>query len=672
VPDPYRWLEDARSPEVQAWMKAQDDLTRAAISALPDREAIAGRLKELVYVDGRSVPLSRGGRLFFMHRRASEEKAVLYYREGRTGDDRVLLDPNGWSEDGSASLQGFSVSWDGRRIAYKRSENNSDEATMHVLDIDTGTLSAIDVIPGAKYAQASWTPAGDGFYYVHLPVDASIPVDARPGYADVRFHALGTDPATDVIVRQRTGDPTKFVGGWVSRDGRWLFAEVAHGWRSTDVYFRDLQAESRGGEGAWTTLAEGNDAQYSVTAHDGRFYVSTNEGAPKWRVFVVDPARPERAAWKEIVAERADATLEAAQIIGGMFALTYLKDVTSRLELHDLDGRLVREVALPAIGSAGFAGDPDEDDAYYAFETFNYPSEIHSFSVKSGADAVWFKLEVPVDPTAYVVEQIFITSKDGTRIPMFVVRGKSTPRDGTAPALLTGYGGFNSSETPSFRKSIFPWLERGGIYAVANLRGGGEYGEAWHRAGMKHEKQHTFDDFEAAAEALIAAKLTSADRLVVQGGSNGGLLVGAALVQRPGLFRVVICQVPLLDMVRYHLFGSGRTWISEYGSAEDAADFRTLFAYSPYHHVAAGAAYPSVLFDSADSDDRVDPLHARKMAAALQAASSGGPVLLRIERNAGHGGADLQRAFVERYADEYAFALAEIRKVGGSIDGLPR
>ncbi len=676
VPDPYRWLEDARSAEVQAWMQSQDDLTRAKLATLPERDAIAARLKELIYIDGRGVPLARGGRLFYMHRRAAQEKAVLYVRplasegsggpEAETeGEARALLDPNLWSTDGSASLHGWSISWDGRKVAYNRSENNSDEATMHVLDVDSGEVSARDVIAGTKYASASWTPEGDGFYYVRLPVDPSIPTDARPGFAEVRFHALGTDPATDPLVREKTGDPKTFVSGWVSKDGRWLFSDVAHGWSSNDVYFRDRSDPAA--RDRWTPLAQGKDALYSVLSFRGRFYVVTNEGAPQWRIFVVDPARPEREAWTEIVPERADATLASAKILGGRLALTYLKDVTSRLELRDLDGGFVREVTLPALGSADLYGDADEDAAYYSFETFNYPTEIHAYSIASGVDAIWFKLTIPIDRAAVEVEQIIFRSKDGTRVPMFVVHAKSTPRDGTAPTILTGYGGFSAAETPGFRKAIFPWLERGGVYAFAALRGGSEYGEAWHRAGMLHAKQNVFDDFAAAAEALVAAKITSPERLAIQGGSNGGLLVGAALTQHPALFRVVVCAVPLLDMVRYHLFGSGRTWISEYGSADDEADFRTLHAYSPYHHVTPDTAYPAVLFDAADSDDRVDPLHARKMAAALQEASAGGPVLLRIERNAGHGGADLQRAWVERYADVYAFALAEIRRPGSAM-----
>jgi prolyl oligopeptidase len=664
VRDPYRWLEDGKSPEVQAWLAAQDKLARAKLDALPDRAAILARLKELSYVDSQTTPVSRGGRLFYTRRAGTQEKSVLYFRSGKAGAEHLLIDPSTWSTDGSSSLHEWSVSWDGKRIAYKRSENNSDEATMYVMEVDTGKVSTVDVIPGAKYAYASWLPTNDGFYYTRLPVDPSIPVDARPGYREVRFHKLGADPAKDELVHDKTGDPTLQIGGWVSRDGHWLFFQLDHGWRSNDLAFRDLR---KPGSKGWTNIIQGTDALYDVTAYKDRFYVHTNDGAPNWRVFAVDPAHPERAAWKEIVAERPDATLDGMLITGGTLALTYLKDVTSRVELHDLGGKLIREVPLPALGSAELSGDADQDEAFYSFETYNYPSEIHSLSVKKGNDSVWFKLKVPADPSAYVVEQLFFQSKDGTRVPMFVVRGKSTPRDGSAPAYLTGYGGFNSSETPTFRKGIFPWLERGGIYAVANMRGGGEYGEGWHRAGMKHDKQHVFDDFEAAAEALVKEKLTSADRLVAFGASNGGLLMGAVLTQRPDLFRAVICAVPLLDMVRYQMSGSGRTWTSEYGSADDEADFRALYAYSPVHHVTPGTPYPSVLMDTADSDDRVDPMHARKMAAALQAASSGGPVLLRVEHNSGHGGADLVRALVERQADWYAFALSEIRKTGATM-----
>jgi prolyl oligopeptidase len=671
VRDPYRWLEDAKSPEVQSWVKAEDDLTRKKLAALPDREGILARLKDFAYVETAHPPIQRGTRFFYGRRSGTQEKTVLYWREGKKGPEKVLLDPNTWSKDGSSSLRDWSVSWDGKRVAYTVSENNADEATMHVADVATGQVSKVDVIPGARYATAAWTGKGNGFYYTRLPVDASIPADQRPGYAEVRYHALGADPAKDELVHEKTGDPTTFSGTATSKDGRWLFYFVSHGPRALDVFFRDLTRPAQ--EKTWTPLAVGRDAQFDVNDYKGKFYVRTNENAPHWSIFEVDPAHIERTAWKEIVPQRSDANLLEFEIVGGKLVLHYVKDVQSHLEIHDLSGKLVREVALPAIGTVTLAAerapgpDPDQDDFYYPFETFNYPPEIHETSIGKGGDSVWFKTKVPVDPSAFVVEQLFAPSKDGTKVPLFIVHGKTTPRDGTAPTYLTGYGGFSVSELPVFNKGIFPWLERGGVYVLANLRGGGEYGEEWHRAGMKHQKQNVFDDFIAAAEFLIQQKVTSPEHLAIVGGSNGGLLVGAALTQRPELFRAVVCAVPLLDMVRYHLFGSGRTWIEEFGTAEKEDDFRALYAYSPYHHVQPGTPYPSVLLDSADSDDRVDPLHARKMAALLQADSTGGPVLLRIERNSGHGGADLVRAWVDRTADRYAFLLAEMKKQGSSM-----
>ncbi|MGK4001010.1 prolyl oligopeptidase family serine peptidase [Sorangium sp. So ce1036] len=657
IADPYRWLEDGASPEVQEWMRDQDAFTRAELARLPERDAIASRLKQLFYVDAVSAPRHRRGRYFVSRRHATKEKSIVYWKQGKSGEERPLLDPNSWSADGSLSLGGWHVSWDGKNVAYKVQKNNSDEATLHVMDVATGKRSEADVIEGAKYAYASWTPSGDGFYYVWLPTDPSIPAADRPGYAEVRFHRLGEDPAKDRIVRGRTGDPRTFLGASLSKDGRFLVLTVSHGWTSMDVYFRDLRKP--GGEARDTPLAVGSDAHYLVEVYKDRFYVHTDEGAPHGRVFEVDPDRPERAAWKEIVPERPDATLESVSIVGGHLALSYLKDASSRVEIRALDGKLVRELPLPGIGTVGGPiGLPDEDDAYFSFDSFTSPQEIYATSIRTGKTELYARVEVPVDPSPYVVEQAFFPSKDGTRISMFIVRRKDMEKDGSARALLYGYGGFQISQTPSFIASMYPWLERGGVYAVANLRGGGEYGEAWHRDGMLLKKQNVFDDFIAAAEHLVREGYTRPERLAIQGGSNGGLLVGAALTQRPELFGAVLCGVPLLDMVRYHLFGSGKTWISEYGSSDDPEQFKALHAYSPYHRIEAGTRYPAILLLSADSDDRVDPMHARKFAAALQAASAGGPVLLRIERNAGHGGADLVKAAVEKGADQLAFALA--------------
>jgi prolyl oligopeptidase len=658
VEDPYRWLEDGKSPEVLAWMKAEDDLCRGELKKYPERDAIAARLKELFYVDSLGAPRHRGDRYFYTRRHAAKEKAVVYWKKGKTGTEKVLFDPNEWSKDGSVSLGGWSASWDGKLVAYQVHHNNSDEATLHVMDVATGKVSDVDVIEGGKYAYASWTPKGDGFYYTWLTTDPAVKEADRPGYAEIRFHKLGEDPKHDRTIRERTADPSTFLSTYLSRDGHWLIVTVEHGWTAQDVFFADMRAPSHG-KPDLHPLSVGKKAHYAVDAHGDRFYVTTDEDAPHSRVFVVDPKTPERAAWKEIVPERADAILEGAGVIGGKLALSYLKDVQSRLEIRDLDGKHLHEVALPGPGTMGGpTGRDDEDEAYFSFESFTTPSEVFELSMKTGATKLYSKVAVPVDPTPYGVEQVFYPSKDGTRISMFLVHRKDLKKDGRSRALLWGYGGFQISQTSHFAASIYPWLERGGIYAVPNLRGGSEYGEEWHKHGMLLEKQNVFDDLFGAAEYLVKEGYTKPDRLAVYGGSNGGLLTGAAIVQRPDLFSAVISAVPLLDMVRYHKVGAGGTWVQEYGSAEDPEQFKALHAYSPYHHVRTGTKYPPLLLLSADSDDRVDPMHARKFAAAMQAASAGGPVLLRVEKNSGHGGADLLRAEVEKGADRYAFLLS--------------
>jgi prolyl oligopeptidase len=657
IADPYRWLEDGKSDEVRTWTEDQDAFARARLSKLPGRAAMADRLKELFYVESTGIPHHLGNRWFYPRRDAGKEKAAIYWREGRTGKEAVLLDPNAWSADGSVSLGVWVVSYDGKRVAYTVKSNNSDEATLYVMDVPTGKKSDVDVIEGAKYAWPSWVPSGKGFYYTRLPPPGAVPVADRPGYAEVRFHRLGSDPKNDPLVHEKTGDPKTFINATIGKDGRWLIATIEHGWTSTDVYFQDVRSRIP----AWRPLIVGKDARYDVSVDGDRFYVWTNEGAPKYRVFRVDPSHPERGEWKEIVPERTDATLENVSLVGHRLSLAYLKDVVSRIEVRDEDGHLVREVELPTLGSAsGLSGEVDDELAYYSFQSFTHPTEIFETNVTSGKTSSWYKLKVPVDPSKYDVDQLFATSKDGTRVPFFVVHAKDLQKDEGTPTILYGYGGFQSAQTPIFSSSIFPWLEHGGIWVTANLRGGSEYGEEWHRHGMRREKQNVFDDYFAVAEELFRQRFTRPAKLAALGGSNGGLLVGAAVTQRPDLFRVALCSVPLLDMLRYHQFGSGKTWMAEYGSPEDAEDFAALYAYSPYHHVTKGTKYPATLLLSADSDDRVDPMHARKFAAALQWASTGGPVLLRVEKHAGHGGADLVRAAVEKTADEYAFALDQM------------
>jgi prolyl oligopeptidase len=666
VADPYRWLEDEKAPEVKSWMAAQDAFARAALAKLPGREALMKRLKQLYYVDSVYAPAHRGTRYFYRRTHADREKGVWYWREGENGKETVLLDPNTMSKDGTVSIGVVVPSWDGKFVAYSTKANNSDEATLHVMEVATGKDQPVDTIEGAKYAGPSWTPDASGFYYTWIPpLSKEVTVADRPGFAELRYHALGTDPAKDRVVHPATKNPQTFLGGGISRDGHWLFVYVQHGWNSTDVYFRD----ARGKDQTWKPLAVGIDAQFEVEAYQDRFYVKTNWKAPRWRVLVADPKKPAMEAWKEIVPQSPDgAVLDDVSIVGGQLALAWMKNAASQLELRTLEGKPVRTIGLPTVGTASnLFGLPEDDTAYFTFVSFTQPMQVWKTSVKTGEKSIWAEVKLPIDTTPYTVEQVKYPSKDGTMVSMFIVHRKDLKKDGSTPLILGGYGGFNVSITPSFQSGLYPWLEAGGAYATPNLRGGGEYGEEWHKAGMGAKKQNVFDDFIAAAEYLVKEGYTKPERLAIRGGSNGGLLVGAALTQRPDLFRAVICAVPLLDMVRYHLSGSGKTWIPEYGSAEDPAQAKTLYAYSPYHHVKPGTKYPAVLLMSADADDRVDPMHARKMAAALQAASTSGlPVLLRIEPHSGHGGADLVKQAVEQSADSYAF-LMDILGLKGPI-----
>jgi prolyl oligopeptidase len=660
ISDPYRWLEDEAAPEVQAWMTAQDDYARGVLARSPERDAWVERLKQVFYFDAVSAPLHRGGRYFYSRKHADKEKVVVYWKLGETGAEQVLFDPNEWSEDGAVGLGSWSPSWDGKRVAYSMKENNSDESVTRIRDVDAGG-DLPDAIEGTKYAMPSWTPDARGFYYVWVPpIGGAVTIADRPGFAELRYHEVGSPVADDPVIHPATGSAETFLGGEISRDGRWLIAAIQHGWNSSDIYLKD----ARDPAAPWTALVEGIDANFEVDVWRDRFYVTTNDGAPRNRVFLVDPAHRERAAWQEIVPE-SEATLERAQIVGDHLVLTYLRNAASELEIRSLTGELVRKVALPPLGTTGgILGNPEDDDGYIGYSSFTEPSVIYRTSIATGETTEWARIALPIETAELTAEQVFFSSKDGTRISMFILARRGTRRDGARPTLLTGYGGFSVSMTPAFASSRAVWLERGGVIAIPNLRGGGEYGEDWHRAGMLLVKQNVFDDFLAAAEYLVAEKWTSPAHLAISGGSNGGLLVGAAVTQRPDLFKAVICAVPLLDMLRYHLFGSGKTWVPEYGSAEDEAQFKALFQYSPYRvAVEAGArAYPAVLLDSADHDDRVDPMHARKLAAVLQVdQTSDAPILLRIERNSGHGGADLVKQQVERSADQMAWLESLLR-----------
>ncbi len=662
VADPYRWLEDGNAKEVKTWLRMNDAYTRVHLESLPQREWLKKRLTELSYLETISSPTRRGKRFFFNRRHKDKEKAVYYWREGKDGEAKVLIDPNALSEDGSTAIRSVSPSFDGKWAAYKKSVNNSDEATMHVMNVATGKDSAIDVIDDAKYAWADWHPDGSGFYYVSLPPKGAVPTADRPGEAQVKFHKLGTSQKDDVLVHDKTGDPQTFVGPQISRDGNFLFFYKWHGWAKNDIYFKDLRKTGHHEHTSWQPFAVGHDAKFDVYVWKGKIFVRTNLNAPRFKLYVVDPAKPELAAWKEIVAEKKDAVLDDFSILGDHLALRYMVNASSRVDVADLEGKVLRSITLPGIGSVyGPSGNPEDDTAYYGFASYVMPTNVYETSMKTGASKLWFELEVPIDPSPLLVEQVFYSSKDQTKVSMFIVRQKDMPRDGSTPVLLTGYGGFDVSMTPSFIASYFPWLEKGGAVAIPNLRGGGEYGEEWHKAGMKENKQNVFDDFIAAAQYLFDNGYTKSERLAIRGASNGGLLVGAAMVQRPDMFRAVICGVPLLDMVRYHQFESGKTWIGEYGSADDPEAFKYLFAYSPYHHVKEGTKFPAMLMLTADSDDRVDPNHARKFTAAVRWANrSENNILLRVETQSGHGGGDMIKKHVEEWTDIYAFMFDEL------------
>jgi prolyl oligopeptidase len=663
VADPYRWLENAKSHEVIHWMNSEDSLTRSIVSNLPERAALEKRLSELSYVENISPPLHRGAHYFYRRRRPDQEKEVLYYRDTKDGPEHVLIDPNTWTQKGNWALLDWIPSLDGKSVAYTMSQNVTDQCTLHVIDVATGNSSDIDVIPGARYATPSWTPKGDGFYYTWVPTDPAIPDSAMPGYQEVRFHKMGQDPKKDRVLVPHSGHSGEFPTAAVSSDGRWLLLTVSYGWTKNDVYFLDLNSKDAKGTGPpkFTPLVVGKDALYNIREWKDHFYLHTNDGAARWRVMRVDPKHPDVTDWVQVVPEREDVTIDEFTINGDHLILSDLKDASSRIEIRNLDGTDPHEVALPTIGSARYImGSEADPETFFQFESFTTPQEIVELSISDATTKIWARAQVPVDPDAYQVEQVFYPSKDGTKIPMFLTYKKGLQKNGTAAALLTGYGGFQVAMKPYFSPRSYSWLERGGILAVACLRGGNEYGEPWHRAGMLLNKQNVFDDFIAASEYLVREKYTTSRRLAIIGGSNGGLLVGAAMTQKPGLFRAVVCQAPLLDMLRYQIFGSGVTWVPEYGSASDPEQFKALYAYSPYHHVRTGVMYPALLMVSPESDDRVDPMHARKFVAAIQRASTGGPALFELEREASHRGADRIHTTVELSADIYSFLWDQV------------
>ena len=660
VADPYRWLEDLDAPETKAWVEAQNEATFGFLEQIPQREPLRERLTELWNYERYGVPTVRGegdaARTFFFKNDGLQNQSVLYQQRGLDGDPEVLLDPNTLSEDGTVALSLVSYSDSGDRLAYGVSEAGSDWVTIRVRDVATGR-DLDDEVRWVKFSGAAWDKQGAGFYYSRYdaPEDGSA-FEAENRFQKLYYHALGTDQAADVLVYDRPDDADLGVGASVTDDGRFL---VVGTWKGTDpkggLYVKDLQAEAKGEAAPVVELFPAGVADFRVLHNDGStFTVLTDHDAPNKRIVSFDLGSPETMT--TLVPESA-AVLADVEVVGGRMAVEAMEDVKSRLTVHEMDGRLVRTVSLPAPGSvSGLSGQTDGDELFYAFSSFTYPTTIYRANVATGETGVFQAPSVDFDPDAFTAKQVFYTSKDGTRVPMFIVHKKGLALDGNNPTLLYAYGGFNVSITPSFSTANVAWLEMGGIYAVPNLRGGGEYGEAWHEAGMLDRKQNVFDDFIAAAEYLTAEKYTRPEKLAIFGGSNGGLLVGAVTAQRPELFGAAIPAVGVMDMLRFHTFTIGWAWVPEYGSSADPEQFETLYAYSPLHNLADGTAYPATMVTTADTDDRVVPSHSFKYAARLQAAQgSDRPALIRIETRAGHGAGTPTDKQIEAAADRWAF-----------------
>lgn len=664
VKDPYRWLEDGDAPEVQAWTLAQNAVTRRYLEAVPGRDRLAGRIKTLLEVGLVSLPAVRTvrpglHRYFHTKREGAENQPILYARDGAGGADRVLIDPSTLSADATTALDWWYPSLDGTLVAWGHSEQGSEESTLQIRDVATGTDRA-DRIPNTRHASVAWLPGGKAFYYTRYPEPGSVPPGDEKYFRKIFLHVLGDAPKADKLVFGDGLEKTDYPDPQLSPDGRYLVVSVSQGWHRNDVLFRDL---SRGDKGSWVPVAKGFDSLFDAFPRNGQLYLLTNHLAPRYRLVSVDYEHPEPASWREILHEGPDVIEQVALIGSDLFAAT-LHDAATSIERFSLDGASKGKVPLPVLGTAGVSGAWDGDEAFVQFASYVAPPEVTRIDLRSAAGPAvpWDRVGASFSAPGVSVSRMYATSRDGTRIPMFVVQKDGTPRDGTTPTVLYGYGGFNVNQSPAFSASALLTVERGGVWVTAVLRGGGEFGEAWHRAGMLEHKQNVFDDAIACAEKLIAERVTTPGRLAVRGASNGGLLVAALVTQRPDLFRVGTSVVPLTDMLRYERFRIAKLWAPEYGSASDPKQAIALFAYSPYHHVRDGVSYPSMLFSTAESDSRVDPMHARKMAARMQAAQGEAdhPILLRVESRAGHGQGKPVSKLVDQLTDELSFLFHEL------------
>ncbi len=666
IVDPYRWLEDGKSEETNAWVDAQNKFTQLILEKTPGRDKIRERLSSLLEIGSLGTPTPRKGRYFFTKREGTQNQPVLYVRDGLNGKVRVLIDINELAKDGTVALDWFFPSRNGKLLAYGLSRDGSEVSTLSIRDVDTGK-DLSDKIERTRACSLAWLPDDSGFYYTRYPAVGSVPKGNENYYRHVYLHALGRDAKDDPKVFGDGRDPEDWPSISLSPDGKWLGVNVHQGWAKSEVYLAST-ADLR--PGAFSPIAEKIPALFDATVRNDRVYIHTNHKAPRYALFELDPKLPpkdwsDRAKWKEIIPQ-SENKLEAIAAIGEHLIAEYMHDATNRLTIFDRAGKTAGIVIkLPTLGTiAGIGGEADGTELLFGFQSFAVAPSIYRVDLlkkDAGPLELWGRVETPIKADDYVVEQVKYKSKDGTLVPMFLTYKKGVKKDGTNPTLLYGYGGFNISLTPTFATTRFLFLDKGGVLAIANLRGGGEYGEDWHRAGMLDKKQNTFDDFIYAAQYLIDNKITNKDKLAIQGGSNGGLLMGAVTTQRPDLFKCVVCQVPLLDMTRYHKFLIARLWIPEYGDPDKSEDFTWIHKYSPYQKVKEGTAYPAMLITTAASDSRVDPLHARKMAARLQAASIGaGPILLRQETRAGHGAGKPRGLILDEQTDIWSFVLAQL------------
>jgi prolyl oligopeptidase len=665
VADPYRWLEDGDSPDVKAWTDTQNVHTREVLDAIPGRDALKTQVTGLLQLGSVSGPrvsaTKTGNRYFHMKREGTQNQPTLYVRDGQAGKDRVLIDVGALSTDGTSALDWWFPSWDGRFVAWGRSESGSEDSVLHVRDVASGK-DLPDRIDRTRHASVAWLPDGKSFYYSRYPEPGTVPAGEERYHSRIWLHVVGSEPKTDKLVFGEGRDKTDIPQVMISPNGRWLVVRVHMGWDKSEVYLRDLTKTGA----AWSEVAVKIPALFDPDPDDDRLWIKTNDGAPRYKLYAVDYTKLERSAWKEILPEGKD-VLTDVQTLKQDIVATYMHDAASRVERFSLDGKSKGAIALPGIGSAGVFGMNDGDEVFVSFTSYVVPYEVHRLDLKAGSklepwDRVSAKFANGDGDSAIEVKQLFATSKDGARVPMFVIAKKGVKRDGKNPTVIYGYGGFNVNQTPAFSARALTSVQRGAVWVQAVLRGGGEFGEDWHKAGMLEKKQNTFNDLYACAELLFKEKITSADHLGVIGGSNGGLLVAAAVTQHPEMFRVGISLVPLTDMVRYHRFRIAKLWIPEYGDPEKAEHFKFLHAYSPYHRAENGTKYPALLFTTAESDTRVDPMHARKMAARMQEAQGDPtkPVLIRVETKAGHGAGKPVSKVADELADETAFLLHEL------------